>query len=108
MHFATVSLVLAMFDIAKTVQHPLQVMAVVLFGAGLTLSAGLTATPRPTWLHRIVHPVALYAVFLLFLLAFGGNPAKPLRVLAIPLLAALLLRLSGRRSYAESQVGTVG
>lgn len=103
-HFATVWLVLMKFDRGKSAQHALQVMLVVLIGGGLVPVAGLTATPKPSWSYRILHPVALYAVFLAFLVAFDGNPVKPMRLVAIPLVAALVLRLSrSRRWVAQAE-----
>ena len=93
-HFVTVAALLMTFEGQHITQHPGQAVLVILFGAGLTFITGLTATPRPSQLYTVAHRIALYAVFLIFFLAFAHHPAKPLRLFAVGLGVALLCRLS--------------
>lgn len=92
-HFSVVALLLSTFDTHHFMQHRLQGLLVITVGLGLTLAAGLTATPRASRLYSAIHRVALYAVFLLFLVAFSANPRPAWRLMAIPLVLALLLRV---------------
>jgi hypothetical protein len=93
-HFAVVALLLVTFDARHFAQHRFQAVLVIAIGFGLTLTAGLTATPRASRLYSATHSVALYTVFLIFLAAFTTNPRWPWRLMAIPLLLTLLLRVT--------------
>jgi hypothetical protein len=99
-HFAVVVLLLLTFEARHLAQHRLQAVLVITLGFGLALTAGLTATPRASRLYSAAHSVALYTVFLIFLVAFTTNPRWPWRLLAIPLVLALLLRVA--RSWRVS------
>ena len=93
-HFAVVVLLLVTFEARHLAQHRLQAMLVLALGFGLALTAGLTATPRASRLYSAAHSVALYAVFLIFLVGFATNPRWPWRLMVIPLMLALLFRVT--------------
>ena len=95
-HFATVGLLLTMFEWERVAQNPVKVAATVLIGAGAVIATGLTATPRPSRIYAGIHSFALYIVFLIFFTAYLRHPVKPLRLVAVPLGLALLLRLTSR------------
>jgi hypothetical protein len=73
-------------------------------GIGLTVSAGLTAKPRPSPKYIAVHRVALYAVLPFFFSAYIQNPIKPMRWLVFSLLLSLRLRLTHGFSFWTSRV----
>lgn len=92
-HFATVAALIAAFERAHLAEKPGQSAAILLIGFSVVVGAGLTAIPRPSRLYSAVHQVTLYLIFLIFFLAFARNAVKPLRLLAVLLACALLLRL---------------
>ncbi len=99
-HFAVVALLIVTFDARHAVQHPARAAEIVLIGFAIVVVAGLTATSRASRLYTGVHRIAVYAVFLIFLIAFVRNPVKPVRLFAVPLGIALIMRLtSGVRFY---------
>jgi hypothetical protein len=73
----------------------------------VVLAAALTATPRPSWTYSYLHRAALYAVFLIFFLAFVANPTKPLRAVPVLLAMSLILRLAGGVKFHSRQVQSV-
>ena len=85
-HFSAVSMAFAAFDRAHVARHPGLTTLVILFGFSLTILAGLTAVPRACCPYSALHNVSLYALFLIFVLAFANNRVKPLRLYAIMLL----------------------
>ena len=91
-HFSAVSVVFAAFDRAHVAQHPGSATLVILFGFTLTILVGLTAVPRASRPYTALRKVTLYAMFLIFVLAFANNRVRPLRLYAIMLLLALILR----------------
>jgi hypothetical protein len=105
-HFAVVALLLATFESAHIAKHPGQAALSVLGGFTIVMAAGFTAAPRVSRLYTVIHQIALYAVFLLFLAAFSFNAVKPLRVLAVFLGLALLLRLTSRLTGWSERVRT--
>ena len=107
-HFATVGLLLTIFEWARVTQNPVEVTATVLIGAGAVLTAGLTATPRASRLYTGIHGVTLYIVFLIFFAAYLRHPVKPLRLLAVPLGIALLLRLTSRLTLYSARARAAG
>jgi hypothetical protein len=107
-HFATVGLLLARFEWTHVTQNPLEVAAMVLIGAGIVITAGLTAPPRESRIYAGIHSVTLYLVFLIFFLAYVRHPVKPLRLLAIPLGIALLLRLTSRLTLYSARARAAG
>jgi hypothetical protein len=93
-HFAVVAALIASFETAHLVQKPVASAAILIFGFSLVVGAGLTATPRAPRFYNALHTFTLYALFLIFFLAFALNAVKPLRLLAVPLALALILRLT--------------
>jgi hypothetical protein len=102
-HFAVVALLHASFEYAHVAQHPVQAAATMLVGFTIVMTAGFTVTPRVSRLYTVIHQIALYTVFLLFLAAFSLNPVKPLRGLAVFLGLALLVRLTSRLTLWSKQ-----
>jgi hypothetical protein len=105
-HFATVGLLLAMFERGRVVQNPIAVGATVLIGASAVIATGLTAMPRASRLYVGIHGVALYTVFLIFFIAYARHPIKPMRLLAVALGIALLLRLTSHLTLYSARAGT--
>lgn len=99
-HFAVVAALIASFERAHLVQKPLASAAILVFGFSLVVGAGLTATARGSRYYIVLHTLTLYVLFLIFFLAFAPNAVKPLRLMAIPLALALLLRLTSGSFYA--------
>ena len=95
-HFATVIVLLSAFEREHVAQNPLRTALVFTLGFGLVLTAALTAHSRTARWYAALRTFALYAIFLIFTLAFAFNRLKPLRVLAVLLLAALIARLTSR------------
>jgi hypothetical protein len=91
-HFTTVAVLLASFDRGHVLHHPARAALAVLFGLSLAVLAGLTAVPRASRSYTALHAVTLYALFFPFFLAFASNRVKPLRLYALVLLCALILR----------------
>lgn len=92
-HFAIVAIILAAFERAQLVQHPARTLIVLLIGAGVVFGAAL-ATLSHSRAAMVVQNVSLYAVFMLFTLAFAHNRVIALRFLAVALGLALILRLN--------------
>lgn len=93
-HFVSVAVLLATFESAHVSSHPAQVVAVALFGSALVVGLGLTATPRASRAYTVTHKILLYTVSLIFFLAFVHHPFKPLRLLAVALGVALIVRVT--------------
>ena len=93
-HFAVVGALIAILEPAPLLQNPARNGSIVLLGFALVLTAGLTATKRPaSRLRSAIHNSTLYLIFLIFLFAYALNPSKPLRLFAVVLGLALILRL---------------
>lgn len=92
-HFATVAALIAAFERAHLAEQPGQAAAILLIGFSVVVGAGITALPRPWRVYSAIHQVTLYLIFLIFFLAFARNAVKPLRLLAVLLACALLVRL---------------
>ena len=107
-HFATVSILIATFGLAHLWQNPGRVAAIVLGGFAVVVVAGLTATPRTSWLYTTVHKFTLYFVFLIFFFVFVHNAVKPLRFLVVPLGLALIFRLTSNMSLSKLRNKAVG
>ena len=95
-HFAAVIVLLSGFERAHVLQNPLQTVLVFTLGFGLVLTAALTAQPRTVRWYTVLRTFALYVIFLIFTLGFGFNQIKPLRILSVLLLVALVARLTTR------------
>jgi hypothetical protein len=105
-HFATVAILLAIFESAHLSSDPLRAAIVVLIGFSAVVGLGLTATPRTSRFYTAVHKVILYAIFLIFFLVFVHHPVKPLRLLAVALGLALLLRISSGMTFFSARTET--
>jgi hypothetical protein len=94
-HFVAVAVLILTFDSAHFTQAPGRSATTVLVGFLIVLSAGVTAKSRLSGMYAALHSFALYAIFVIFFLAFAQNRVGPLRLLTIPLVLALVLRLAG-------------
>jgi hypothetical protein len=106
-HFATVAILLASFERPHIAQHPGQTVLVVLIGSSLVFGTALTAashSPVPT----VIHSISLYTVFGIFTLAFTRNRVPSLRLLAVALALALVLRLTPRLKSAPTSATSAG
>jgi hypothetical protein len=90
-------------------------IAVVLLGFSLILAigilstgipaTGLTATPHPqSRVSSVAYVVLLYLVWLILAADYPGHPVKPVRLIAIPVFLALVLRHLPRRRAVQSEV----
>lgn len=99
-HFATVALLLWRFEFAHISGNPIRAAEIILIGFGIVMVAGVTAKPRESRIYTAIHKIALYAVFVIFFLAFAHNRVPSLRLMAVGLGLALVLRVtSGMRFY---------
>lgn len=103
-HFAVVAALIVSFERAHLAQKPLASAAILVFGFSLVVGAGLTATPRSSRFYSALHSFTLYALFLIFFLAFARNPVRPLRLMAVPLGLAFLLRLTKGWTFYTARV----
>ncbi len=103
-HFALVAALIATFETAHLVQKPFASAAILVFGFSLVVGAGVTATPRSSRFYSSVHKFTLYVLFLIFFLAFAQNAVKPLRLMAVPLALALILRLTSGWTFYTARV----
>ena len=104
MHFAVVGALIASFETAHLAQKPGQSAAILVIGFSVVVGTGLTARCGGARLYNAVHRVLLYLVFLIFFLAFAHNAVKPLRLMAVPLGLALLLRLTSGWTFYTARV----
>src|SRR5215831_19222371 len=65
-HFATVIVLLSVFEREHVAQNPLRTALVVALGFGLVLTAALTAHSRTARWFAVLRTFALYAIFLIF------------------------------------------
>jgi hypothetical protein len=100
-HFASVAVLLSTFDRPHLAQHPGRAVLVLLIGSGVVFGAALTASSHSP-LYRVIHKLSLYAVFALFTLAFAHNRVPGLRLLAVALGLALVLRLTAHFRSAQA------
>jgi hypothetical protein len=103
-HFAVVGALIASFETAHLVQKPLASAAILVFGFSLVVGAGLTATARGSRFYSSLHRFTMYVLFLIFFLAFAQNAVKPLRLMAVPLVLALILRLTSGWTFYTARV----
>lgn len=79
-------------------------IAVVLLGFSLILATGLTATARPqSRVSSVAHVVLPYVIWLILAADYPGHPVKPVRLIAIPVLFALVLRHLPRPRASRSE-----
>src|SRR5712675_1854511 len=68
-------------------------IAIILVGFSIFLGAAITAGPRaPSGIHHAAHRVLLYIIWLFLAADYAQHPIKSLRLMAIPLVIALVLR----------------
>jgi hypothetical protein len=103
-HFGVIGALIASFETAHLVQKPIASAVILVFGFSLVVGAGLTATPRGSRFYSGLHKFTLYALFLIFSLAFVQNAMKPLRLMAVPLALALILRLASGWTFYTARV----
>jgi hypothetical protein len=76
-------------------------IAAVLIGFSIVLGTGITATPRlQSKIVRRGHLVLLYIVWLILVIDYAEHPATELRLVAIVVVIALVLRQLPRRDKA--------
>jgi len=108
-HFCSVIVLQAKF-VAKPLQLGAPQIAIVLVGFSIVLVAGLTAAPSShSRIHSAVHVVSLYLIWLVLAADYPSHPIKALRLVAIPVFLALVLRhLPKRRAnYLDSSAISV-
>jgi hypothetical protein len=89
---------------AEPLQLGLPQIAVVLLGFSLVLGAGLTATPRPqSRIYSAAHVALPYLIWLFLAADYPGHPVKALRLVAIPVFLALVLRHLPRRRTPSNE-----
>jgi hypothetical protein len=78
-------------------------LAITVVGFSLVVTAGATAIhcPGQRW-YSAVHIFTLYVIFLILAADYREHPVKPLRLMLIPVLLAMLLRHLPRRREAKS------
>lgn len=103
-HFGVIGALIASFETAHLVQKPIAFAVILVFGFSLVVGAGLTATPRGSRFYSGLHKFTLYALFLIFSLAFVQNAMKPLRLMAVPLALALIVRLASGWTFYTARV----
>jgi hypothetical protein len=101
-HFASVAILPSIFERQHVEQHTVQSLLVVLIGSSFVFGATLIAA-SDSLLHTVLHNISLYAVFVLFTLSFIHNRVPSLRLLAVALGLALLVRVS---AYIKSAKAT--
>jgi hypothetical protein len=103
-HFGSVVVLHTLF--AKQPLHfSVPLVAIVASGFSIVAAAGLTVDPHPQ--HRfytIVHTFTMYGILLILAADYLQHPVKPLRVIAIPVVASLLLRHLPRRRQSVSKI----
>jgi len=97
-HYTAVALLHTVFA-SQPLQLGVPQIVIVLLGFTLTTSMGLTASGNRK-LTIAVHKLTLYIVFLILAADYSSHPVKSMRVVAIPVFAALLLRWVPRRAGA--------
>jgi len=95
-HFAAVIVLLSVFERQHVAQNPPHAALVFTGGFALVLTLALTSQPRTARWYNVLRSFTLYAIFLIFVLGFGLNRVKPLRILSALFLVALIVRLTSR------------
>ena len=103
-HFGVVAASLLTLEWAHVAHHPIQSGLIVVLGAALVASVGLTATPRDSRAYTVCHTLLLYLIFLIFITAFVRDRSKPFRALAVFLAISLVLRLTAHMTFWTARV----
>ena len=97
-HFVTVTALLFTFERAHIAERTGQSVAVIGIGFSLILTLGLAAAAvRPA--AKVIRSVTLYAASLIFFVAFFHHAIRPLRVIALIIAIALVLRLTKNLTF---------
>jgi hypothetical protein len=103
-HFVAVIVTIALDNTHFLRHFSIGTVLTVGIGFSVVILAGLTATPRPSRLHNALHSISLYLIYPIFLLAYFKHPVKPLRVVALLLVIALVIRLKGLMTHTREPV----
>jgi hypothetical protein len=94
----------------KFAGEPLQLglpqIAVILVGFSIVLGVGLTSMPSQSRVYNGAHVVFLYLIWLILAADYPQHPVKPLRLVAIPVVLALVLRHLPRQRANEASKAT--
>jgi hypothetical protein len=100
-HFCSVIALNTMFAAEPLQLGPPQI-AVVLVGFSIVMGAGLTAIPPAlSRVYSSTHVLLLYLIWLILAVDYPQHPVKPLRLVAIPVVLALVLRHLPRQHANE-------
>jgi len=100
-HFASVAILLSISCMTARQAATVQSLLVVLTGSSFVFGAILTGA-SDSLLHTVLHNISLYRVFVLFTLAFIHNRVPSLRLLAVVVCLALLLRVRAYIKWAKA------
>jgi len=101
-HFAAVLIVLFLDSGNHFRKSPGAATATIVVGFSLVIASGITAGLRASPMYRAIHAFTAYFLFAIFMLAFGRHHFVPLRALAVLLVVALVLRITGVLQGARS------
>jgi hypothetical protein len=103
-HFGSVAVLHTLFA-KQPLSLSVPLVAIVASGFSIVAAAGLTVDPHPQFrFYTIVHIFTIYGIFLILAADYLQHPVKPLRVIAVPVLASLLLRHLPRRRQSVSKI----
>jgi hypothetical protein len=103
-HFGSV-VALHTFFAKQPLDLSVPLIAIIAGGFALVVAAGLTVDPHSQYrFYSIVHIFAMYGIFLILAADYLQHPVKPLRVIAVPVLASLLLRHLPRWRQSVSKI----
>jgi len=102
-HYCAVALLHTAFA-GQPMQVGVPQIAIVLLGFTLTALMGMTASAQGKF-GRALHNLTLYVVFLILAADYSSHPLKSMRLVAIPVFAALVLRWVPRKSSAVAVAG---
>ena len=105
-HYAAVALLHTVFAPIRITLGVPQV-AIVMFGFSLTMLMAFTAASRNK-VAAALHKVTLYIVFLILAADYSSHPVKSMRLVAIPIFAALALRWIPRKSTLQPDAAGLG
>jgi len=92
-HFAAVITVLFLDKQNHFVRNPRPASAIIVIGFSLVIVAGVTAGLRASPVYRAIHAFTIYAVFVIFMMAFASHRFLPLRMIALLLAISLVARI---------------
>ena len=98
-HFVAVAITFAL----DRSPHP-HLAEIVVVGFTIVVISGVTVGHSVSRAMRVIHAVAIYATFLVFMLAFATNRFVPLRALAVLLVLSLALRVAGMMTAKRTPI----